>query len=80
VNQHWIQLGYQFLDALTGSVYSFGMSCAILFLIESVPGLHLRASQQAEILGIDDTEIGEFAVSHARPCNVSFLQLTPSTV
>jgi hypothetical protein len=27
-----------------------------------IPGLSLRASEEAEILGIDDAEIGEFAV------------------
>lgn len=29
-----------------------------------IPGLGLRASEEAEVLGIDDAEIGEFAVSH----------------
>lgn len=30
-----------------------------------IPGLSLRASEEDEILGIDDAEIGEFAVSYA---------------
>lgn len=29
-----------------------------------VPGLSLRASEEAEILGIDDAEIGEFAYDY----------------
>ena len=29
-----------------------------------IPGLRLRASEQAEILGIDDTEMGEFAYDY----------------
>jgi len=29
------------------------------------PGLSLRASEEDEIMGIDDAEIGEFAVSPA---------------
>ena len=29
-----------------------------------IPGLGLRASEEAEVLGIDDAEIGEFAVSY----------------
>lgn len=29
-----------------------------------IPGLGLRASEEAEVLGMDDAEIGEFAVSH----------------
>ena len=34
-----------------------------------VPGLSLRASEEAEIIGIDDSELGEFAydyVEHKR--------------
>lgn len=31
-----------------------------------IPGLSLRATEEQEILGIDDAEIGEFAVSRAR--------------
>ena len=29
-----------------------------------IPGLHLHASEEAEILGIDDTEMGEFAYDY----------------
>lgn len=32
-----------------------------------IPGLSLRASEEAEILGIDDAELGEFAVRIAWP-------------
>jgi Amt family ammonium transporter len=42
--------------------YSFFGSCLILFIINMIPGLSLRASEEDEILGIDDAEIGEFAV------------------
>lgn len=45
-------------------VYSFGGSCIILFLINLVPGLHLRSSEDDEILGIDDAEMGEFAYDY----------------
>jgi Amt family ammonium transporter len=42
--------------------YSFFGSCIILFLINLIPGLRLRAPEEDEIMGIDDAEIGEFAV------------------
>ena len=42
--------------------YSFLGTCIILFLINLIPGLQLRASEDAEIMGIDDAELGEFAV------------------
>lgn len=62
LNHHWVQLGYQLADALAGFVYSFGGTCIILFLMNLIPGLSLRATEEQEIIGIDDAEIGEFAV------------------
>lgn len=43
--------------------YAFFGTCIILFLMNLVPGLSLRAPEEDEIMGIDDAEIGEFAVS-----------------
>ena len=36
----------------------------ILWAMHFVPGLRLRASEQAEILGIDDADMGEFAYDY----------------
>lgn len=63
LKHNYIQLGYQLADSVTGFAYSFGGTCIILFLMNLIPGLSLRASEQAEVLGMDDAEIGEFAVS-----------------
>lgn len=67
LNHHWIQLGYQLADSVTGGVYSFAGTCIILgcldFIGRFLPVLRLRASEEEEELGIDDVEIGEFAVS-----------------
>ena len=62
LNQNYIQLAYQLADSVTGMAYSFFGTCIILFLINLIPGLQLRASGDAEIMGIDDAELGEFAV------------------
>lgn len=62
INQHWIQIGYQLADSFSGGAYSFVGTCLILFIMNLIPGLHLRASEEAEILGIDDAEIGEFGM------------------
>ena len=64
LNRHWIQLAYQLADSVSGFTYSFVGSCIILFLINLVPGLHLRASEQDEVMGIDDAEVGEFAYDY----------------
>lgn len=36
----------------------------ILWIMHFIPGLSLRASEEAEILGIDDAEMGEFAYDY----------------
>lgn len=64
LNQHWIQLAYQLADSFAGGSYSFFGTCLILFILNLIPGLQLRASEDAEILGIDDAEIGEFAYDY----------------
>ena len=63
INRNFVQLGYQLADSVTGMAYSFFGTCLILFLMNLIPGLSLRAPEEDEIMGIDDAEIGEFAVS-----------------
>lgn len=67
LNHNWIQLGYQLADSVSGGAYSFVGSCIILGCLDGIgkflPILKLRATEEEEILGIDDVEIGEFAVS-----------------
>ena len=64
VDHHWIQLAYQLADSVAGFSYSFGMSIAILFIINWIPGMHLRAKEESELLGIDEGQIGEFAYDY----------------
>ena len=64
LNHHWIQLGHQLADSVAGAGYSFFGTCLILFVMNLIPGLSLRASEESEILGIDDAEIGEFAYDY----------------
>ena len=52
---------YQLCDSVTGFSYSFGVTCIILYIMKLIPGLSLRASEEAETGGIDEAEIGEFA-------------------
>jgi ammonium transporter, Amt family len=61
LNHHWVQLGYQLADCVAGFSYAFFGTCIILFIMNLIPGLSLRASDEAEIVGIDDAELGEFA-------------------
>jgi Amt family ammonium transporter len=58
---HFIQLGYQLADTVAVFGYTFATTCAILAIMNRIPGLHLRADEQAELIGMDDAELGEFA-------------------
>ncbi|OGM47631.1 ammonium transporter 1 [Aspergillus bombycis] len=64
INHNYIQLAYQLADSVTGMAYSFFGSCILLFIINLIPGLSLRAPEEDEIMGIDDAEIGEFAYDY----------------
>ncbi|OBZ78451.1 Ammonium transporter 1 [Grifola frondosa] len=64
LDHHYIQLGYQIADSVAGMSYSFVMTTIILWIMHFIPGLRLRASEEAEIVGIDDAEMGEFAYDY----------------
>lgn len=64
LNQNYVQLGYQLADCAAGFSYSFVVTCAILFLMNLVPGLSLRATAEEEELGLDDGQLGEFAYDY----------------
>lgn len=64
IEQRWIQLGQQVAYIVACTVYAFGVSAAIAFIINKIPGLHLRASDEAELLGMDDDQLGEFAYDY----------------
>jgi Amt family ammonium transporter len=58
--QFYIQLAY--ILACTG--YAFVMSAILAYGINLIPGLHLRTSEEAELLGMDDDQLGEFAYDY----------------
>ncbi|KAI9896819.1 hypothetical protein N3K66_007841 [Trichothecium roseum] len=64
VERHWAQVGYQLAGTLAAFAWSFALTCLILFLLNLVPGLSLRASPAEEELGMDDVQLGEFAYDY----------------
>lgn len=63
-NGNGIQVGKQFAEITAISSYSFVVTCALLFILKYVPGMHLRVSEDAEMRGLDldqffDEQIGE---------------------
>ncbi|KFH42470.1 Ammonium transporter-like protein [Hapsidospora chrysogenum ATCC 11550] len=64
IEHHWVQMGYQFAGTVAAFAWSFVLTCLILFLLNLVPGLSLRASPEEEELGMDDVQLGEFAYDY----------------
>jgi len=52
-NRNFRQLGLQLAGATTCAVWSFVVSCILLFIINKIPGCHIRASEEHEIRGLD---------------------------
>lgn len=71
--QLYIQIAY--ICAACG--YSFVMSAIIAKIIDVIPGLHLRATEEAELLGMDDDQLGEFAYDYVE-VRRDFLAWTPA--
>ncbi|KAF2265960.1 ammonium transporter [Lojkania enalia] len=52
-SHNWKQMGYQLAAACTCALWSFVISLILLFIIDHIPGMHLRASEEDEIRGLD---------------------------
>ncbi|KAK4705162.1 ammonium transporter, Amt family, partial [Phenoliferia sp. Uapishka_3] len=59
INLNYRQLGVQLANGLSIISYSAVMTLIILLAIDFTPGLALRASEEAEIIGIDEDQCGE---------------------
>lgn len=46
------------------TAYAFIVSALLAYAINAIPGLQLRASEEAELLGMDDDQLGEFAYDY----------------
>lgn len=77
VEHNWKQLYIQIAYIAAATAYSFVVSAIIAFLINKVPGLHLRASEEAELLGMDDDQLGEFAYDYVE-VRRDYLAWTPA--
>jgi Amt family ammonium transporter len=55
--QFYIQLAY----VVAVTAYLFVVSAILAYAVNAIPGLHLRVLTEAELIGMDDDHLGEFA-------------------
>lgn len=73
--QLYIQVAY----IVACMAYSFVVSAIIAYAINYIPGLHLRATEEAELLGMDDDQLGEFAYDFVE-VRRDYLAWTPQSI
>lgn len=77
LNHNWRQLYIQVAYICATTLYAFVVSAILAKLVDLVPGLHLRASEEAELLGMDDDQHGEFAYDYVE-VRRDYLAWTPA--
>jgi Amt family ammonium transporter len=77
INHNWRQLYVQIAYICAAVIYTFTMSAILAKIVDLIPGLHLRASEEAELLGMDDDQHGEFAYDYVE-VRRDYLAWTPA--
>ncbi|KAM9917239.1 hypothetical protein OXX59_009472, partial [Metschnikowia pulcherrima] len=60
----WKQLYIQIVYILATTAYSAGVTAVLCFVMNKIPGLQLRVDYDAEEMGVDEDQIGEFAYDY----------------
>lgn len=79
LDHKYATIGWQIAAIVAASAYAFVMSAVIAKIIDFVPGLKLRASEEAELLGMDDDQHGEFSYDYVE-VRRDFLAWSPHRV
>jgi Amt family ammonium transporter len=77
LNHNYKQLYIQVAYIIACTAYAFVVSALLAIIINLIPGLHLRASEEAELLGMDDDQLGEFAYDYVE-VRRDYLAWTPA--
>jgi Amt family ammonium transporter len=64
LDHNYIQLGWQLADSATGLSYSFVMTTVILWIMHFTPYMRLRVDEESELIGIDESQMGEYAYDY----------------
>jgi len=61
MNRNWSQMRIQAVYIAATAVYTFAVSASLLKLINFIPVLRLKCSEEEESMGMDAVDVGEFA-------------------
>ncbi len=64
IDHHYIQSRYQLADSVSGVRYIFVMTTIILWIMHFIPGCQLRGSEEVEVSGLDNHDMGEFSYDY----------------
>jgi ammonium transporter, Amt family len=59
IDGNWIQLPKQFAEIAAIASYSFTVSALLLLIMKYIPGLHLRVTDEIEMIGYDVDQFDE---------------------
>ncbi|KAJ9649117.1 low affinity high capacity ammonium permease [Coniosporium apollinis] len=77
IQHNWKQMYIQIAYIVACSAWAFCISALLAYGINFIPGLKLRASEEAELLGMDDDQLGEFAYDYVE-VRRDYLAWTPA--
>jgi Amt family ammonium transporter len=61
LDRNWSQLHIQVVYVLAAATYTFAASVLLLMVINYIPGLHLRCTEEEEAMGMDVVDVSFFA-------------------
>lgn len=61
-----VQVGRQLAEIVSIASYSFVVSCILLYALKFIPGLHLRVSNEAEMMGLDMDQFNEEEIGKSK--------------
>lgn len=64
-DRNWIQLPKQIAWIAVSFAWVFAITYILMFIINLIPGCHFRSTEEAEIVGMDEVELGEYVVDYA---------------
>ncbi|KAL1968009.1 hypothetical protein VTN77DRAFT_2426 [Rasamsonia byssochlamydoides] len=72
IDGNGIQVAKQLAEIGAISGYSFVVTCILLYILKSIPGMNLRVSEEAEMVGLDraqffDEQIGDWSMFDGLP-------------